>query len=193
MSGRDLSGLTSPRSAGLSLPTLTPPLAPQASSTAADPAPVTQATEQDVEHAPEAAAPRPPRARATSTPAKQQVEEPTQERVSRARTAIPVYMPQALRERMDAALNGEPYNNWILDAFDATYDQLAEAFPALPARRVLPSRSRSRRRNLGPMVSVQIRPLKEELEVIDARAQELHVDSRSELLCRSIELRLGQA
>lgn len=186
---RDLSALTG-RSAGLSLPPL-----PSATPTAP---PATRPAEPSIveQEPPAAVTPATAPVIKTRQPSKKTAPAPTPAPTdttpsdNRRRIPIPIYMPQSLRERLDAALRDASYNDFILDAFDAQYDSLAEAFPALPARRVLPERGRARRRNLGPMVTLQIRPMEQELHVIDARAAELHTSSRSELLCKAIELQL---
>jgi len=107
---------------------------------------------------------------------------------------VQVYLAATTKEAMERAANGAgvTLTEWLLDTFDRLDGELQDHFaPPAPRRSSLPPRTRVVRARSEASSSVQLRLTDEELEVLDGRAEELGVPSRSAFLARVVELGLS--
>jgi hypothetical protein len=98
---------------------------------------------------------------------------------------IVVYLGLTVRERLRAGSADRTYTEVVLTALDSCYDKLNERFsePAPPAGSMFTGRSRPRtRRNREARVQVSLRPLRDDLAVIDRLVTEVNAPSRSALI-----------
>jgi hypothetical protein len=106
-----------------------------------------------------------------------------------------VYLPASVREQLRAAADrdGSTYTAHVLDALEATHHQLSFADAARPAGELFRARPRRQRlRHDEPQVQVSLRPLQDELDVIDRLVGELGAPSRSALVASALRTHLAQ-
>lgn len=105
-------------------------------------------------------------------------------------------IPASLFQRMNEARQraGDTHEMWFIDAFNAVYDELAEAYPQLtgPPGRVPPRRRRARRPADETLAQYPLRLTAEEAEAVEARARELRPTSMSDFVTTIVRLRLEQ-
>lgn len=128
---------------------------------------------------------RKPRAKPTEAPA-----DPGAIRIVSGR--IPASLFQRMNEARQAV--GDTHEMWFIDAFNAVYDALADAYPQLtrPAGRVPPRRRRARRPADETLAQYPLRLTAEEAEAVEARARELQPTSMSDFVTTIVRLRLEQ-
>ena len=159
----------------------------------------------DVEQAPPPAAPAvsgpktehhgAPRQRRTrpagaATPSTRPVGRPATGRVS-----VSIGLPVPLVEPMAAAAEQarQSYGDWLMAALNDVWDRLDDVYPPLPkVRPELPPPRRTPRAVVpGGRQTVNFRLTAEQVAAVDARQQQLQVESRSEFVTTIVELALG--
>jgi hypothetical protein len=105
-------------------------------------------------------------------------------------------IPASLFQRMNTARQqaGDTHEMWFIDAFNAVYDALAEAYPQLagPPGRVPARRRKARRPADETLAQYPLRLTAEEAEAVEARARELQPTSMSDFVTTIVRLRLEQ-
>lgn len=106
---------------------------------------------------------------------------------------LPARVADALAE--DAERRNLSYGDWLMWALDATWDHHPEVWPPLPTYRegIPPARRTPRRRVEGGRVVVNFRLTPDQTAVLDTRAAELAVSSRSEFVTEVARLALDEA
>lgn len=143
----------------------------------------------------------PPRRRASAqrqAPARQRPPSPAPEPPVDDRAGKPTVIVYLAGERKaavlrDAAAAGLSVTDWVLDALDRWWERLPDMF-AQPTRRQspLPARARNRAQPAGEgTTTLQLRVTEDERRLIDERAAELSVASRSAFLARVITAEIG--
>ena len=98
---------------------------------------------------------------------------------------IVVYVSASVRERLRSAAGERSYTEVVLAALDTTYPVLRERFTDSPSptNSLFAGRGRPRRqRHNEPQVQVSLRPLREDLAVIDRLVVDTDAPSRSALV-----------
>jgi hypothetical protein len=139
----------------------------------------------------------PPPAAVSSTPVRPAPERPQQQASRGAPRTVIVYVPVSVRDRLRklAAEQDVTYTQLVLDALDATHEQLG---PVLSQRGQTKTRSLfqqpavpRRRRHEEPHVQVSLRLVPEDLAVIDRLTDELNAGSRSHLVATALKAYLS--
>lgn len=102
-----------------------------------------------------------------------------------ASQTIVVYLSLSVRERLRAGAGDRTFTEVVLTALDSTYNRLADRFvaPAPPSGSLFAGRGLPRvRRNGEPKVQISLRPLRDDLTVIDSLVAEVNAPSRSALI-----------
>lgn len=105
--------------------------------------------------------------------------------VSGALKTIVVYLGLSVRERLRSGAGDRTFTEVVLAALDSSYGKLNERFsePAPPAGSMFSGRGRPRtRRDREARVQVSLRPLREDIAVIDRLVAEVNAPSRSALI-----------
>jgi hypothetical protein len=141
---------------------------------------------------PPAERPTPPAARSKTSP---QPTSATRQGKGAIRPVV-VYLPAALRGRLRAAATAETttHTDLVLAALDATHSQLAGRFsaadPAPSSLFAAQGRRRRRQRQDEPQVQVSLRPVSDDLAVIDGLVETVGASSRSAMIAAALDLYL---
>jgi len=106
---------------------------------------------------------------------------------------IVVYLPASLRERLRARATGQTtFTDLVLSALDATHERLGDHFtPAAASTSMFTGRGPRRRlRHDEPQVQVSLRPVTDDLTIIDQLTASLGAPSRSALITAALDLYL---
>lgn len=107
-----------------------------------------------------------------------------------ASQTIVVYLGLSVRERLRSGAGDRTFTEVVLVALDSSYAKLSERFsqPAPPAGSMFAGRGRpSTRRNREARVQVSLRPLRDDIAVIDRLVAEVNAPSRSALIDASLD------
>ena len=103
---------------------------------------------------------------------------------------IVVYLGVSIRERLRAGAGDRTFTDVVLAALDSSYAKLGHRFneASPPTGSMFAGRGRPRnRRNGEARVQVSLRPLREDIRVIDRLAKEVNAPSRSALIEAALE------
>ena len=107
-----------------------------------------------------------------------------------------MYVAASIRDRLHtaAAAQETTYTELVLAALDATHETLADQFTApaaLTSGSLFTGRGQpQRRRNTEPSVQVSLRPLRDDLAVVDRLVRSTVAPSRSALVAVALDLYL---
>ena len=107
-----------------------------------------------------------------------------------ASQTIVVYLSLSVRERLRSSAGDSTFTEVVLAALDSSYGKLSERFsdPAPPTGSMFAGRGRPRtRRNREARVQVSLRPLRDDLAVIDRLVAEVNAPSRSALIDAALD------
>ncbi len=107
-----------------------------------------------------------------------------------ASQTIVVYLGLSVRERLRSGAGDRTFTEVVLAALDSSYGKLNERFsePAPPAGSMFAGRGRPRtRRNREARVQVSLRPLRDDIAVIDRLVAEVNAPSRSALIDAALD------
>lgn len=165
------------------------------------PAPVT--TEPSVGSVDDVVKPRPLTSTQTPVPASDRAGESKVKNTRRSNTparpdvpaggasqTIVVYLGLSVRERLRSGAGDLTFTEVVLTALDSSYGQLSERFsePAPPTGSMFAGRGRPRtRRNREARVQVSLRPLRDDIAVIDRLVAEVNAPSRSALIDAALD------
>jgi hypothetical protein len=110
--------------------------------------------------------------------------------VGGAPQTIVVYLGLSVRERLRAGAGDLTFTEVALAALDSSYGKLSERFsePAPPTGSMFAGRGRPRtRRNREARVQVSLRPLRDDIAVIDRLVAEVNAPSRSALIDAALD------
>jgi hypothetical protein len=110
--------------------------------------------------------------------------------VGGASQTIVVYLGLSVRERLRSGAGDRTFTEVVLAALDSSYGRLNERFsePAPPAGSMFAGRGRPRaRRNREARVQVSLRPLRDDIVVIDRLVAEVNAPSRSALIDAALD------
>ena len=193
-----LGGRLAPLRAAPPVPQISPPrstperTSPEQTSEKAAPAAATP-TERGTDRKQPAQAPAPkprpvdPVAKATARPAP---DEDLGTATKGASQTIVVYLGLSVRERLRAGAGDRTFTEVVLTALDTTYNRLADRFaaPAPPSGSLFAGRGLPRaRRNGEARVQISLRPLRDDLTVIDSLVAEVNAPSRSALIDAALD------
>lgn len=103
---------------------------------------------------------------------------------------IVVYLSLSVRERLRSTAGDLTFTEVALAALDSSYGKLAQRFsePGPPAGSMFAGRGRPRtRRNREARVQVSLRPLRDDIAVIDRLVAEVNAPSRSALIDAALD------
>lgn len=103
---------------------------------------------------------------------------------------IVVYLSLSVRERLRSGAGDLTFTEVVLAALDSSYGKLSERFsePAPPTGSMFAGRGRPRtRRNREARVQVSLRPLRDDIAVIDRLVAEVNAPSRSALIDAALD------
>jgi hypothetical protein len=103
---------------------------------------------------------------------------------------IVVYVSASIRERLRNEAGDRTFTDIVLMALDATYAKLQTRFVEQPSptKSMFAGRGRpTSRRHAEPHVQVSLRPLRDDLAVIDRLSAELNAPSRSALINAALD------
>jgi len=109
---------------------------------------------------------------------------------SGASQTIVVYLGLSVRERLRSGAGDRTFTEVVLTALDSSYGKLNERFsePAPPAGSMFAGRGRPRtRRNREARVQVSLRPLRDDIAVLDRLVAEVNAPSRSALIDAALD------
>jgi hypothetical protein len=109
---------------------------------------------------------------------------------SGASQTIVVYLSLSVRERLRASAGDSTFTEVVLAALDSSYGKISERFsdPVPPTGSMFAGRGRPRtRRNREARVQVSLRPLRDDLAVIDRLVVEVNAPSRSALIDAALD------
>jgi hypothetical protein len=101
-----------------------------------------------------------------------------------------VYLSLSVRERLRSTAGDLTFTEVVLAALDSSYGKLIERFsePAPPTGSMFAGRGRPRaRRNREARVQVSLRPLREDIAVMDRLVGEVNAPSRSALIDAALD------
>lgn len=107
-----------------------------------------------------------------------------------ASQTIVVYLGLSVRERLRSGAGDRTFTDVVLTALDSSYGKLRERFsePSPPAGSMFAGRGRPRtRRNREARVQVSLRPLRDDIVVIDRLVDEMNAPSRSALVDAALD------
>lgn len=107
-----------------------------------------------------------------------------------ASQTIVVYLGLSVRERLRSDAGDRTFTEVVLTALDSCYGSLRERFsePAPPVGSMFAGRGRPRtRRNREARVQVSLRPLRDDIVVIDRLVEEVNAPSRSALIDAALD------
>lgn len=107
-----------------------------------------------------------------------------------ASQTIVVYLGLSVRERLRSAAGDLTFTEVVLTALDSSYGRLSKRFsePDPPTGSMFAGRGRPRtRRNREARVQVSLRPLRDDIAVIDRLVAELNAPSRSALIDAALD------
>lgn len=107
-----------------------------------------------------------------------------------ATQTIVVYLGLSVRERLRSGAGDLTFTEVVLTALDFSYGKLSERFsePAPPSGSMFLGRGRPRtRRNREARVQVSLRPLRDDIAVIDRLVAEVNAPSRSALIDAALD------
>ena len=110
--------------------------------------------------------------------------------VGGASQTIVVYLGLSVRERLRSGAGDRTFTEVVLAALDSSYGRLNERFsePAPPAGSMFAGRGRPRtRRNREARVQDTLRPLRDDIAVIDRLVAEVNAPSRSALIDAALD------
>ncbi len=113
---------------------------------------------------------------------------------SPARTIV-VYLPVSLRDQLRGTARQADitYTALVLDAIEATYPRLGDLLAPhrpTPAGNLFTRATPRPRRHTEPHVQVSLRPMRDDLDVIDRLVDQLQAPSRSELIAAALTAHL---
>lgn len=151
------------------------------------PAPPAQSSPQ----VPEVTAPEPKAAKATTPrPVKSAAAPAIRSDASSGLQPIVVYVSASIRERLRNGAGEWTFTDIVLMALDATHAKLHTRFVEQPApgKSMFAGRGRATtRRHAEPHVQISLRPLRDDLAVIDRLSAELNAPSRSALINAALD------
>lgn len=109
---------------------------------------------------------------------------------SGASQTIVVYLGLSIRERLRSGAGDRTFTEVVLTALDSSYGKLNERFsePAPLAGSMFAGRGRPRtRRNREARVQVSLRPLRDDIAVLDRLVAEVNAPSRSALIDAALD------
>jgi len=107
-----------------------------------------------------------------------------------ASQTIVVYLGLSVRERLRSGAGDLTFTEVVLTALDSSYGKLSQRFsePDPPAGSMFTGRGRPRtRRNREARVQVSLRPLRDDIAVIDRLVTEVNAPSRSALIDAALD------
>jgi hypothetical protein len=141
--------------------------------------------------APEVSTPEPKAARAiTPRPVKAPAAPAVRSDASSGLQPIVVYVSASIRERLRNGAGEWTFTDIVLMALDATHANLQTRFVEQPApgKSMFAGRGRATtRRHTEPHVQISLRPLRDDLAVIDRLSSELNAPSRSALINAALD------